>query len=144
MRVKNIGEIVRIRKMRRSGKGVLGMNVFYFVFFTLLFSNFISSTLLLFDIFDSSVLLIFNGIINEHFCWIFTILMNTGVSMDDIMNPKEIPSNLVKREADMEAIIKYNTSLKGRRRKRAREEQTMKLRKETIHEVCLNIYFYWQ
>ena len=59
-----------------------------------------------------------------------------GVSFDDIMNPKEIPLSIVKREADMEKISLYNNSLKGRRRKRAQDEQTMKLRKIHIEEVC--------
>jgi hypothetical protein len=51
-----------------------------------------------------------------------------GISSDDIMNPKDIPLNLIKREVDMEEIIAYNTSLKGRRRRRAKDEQSMKLR----------------
>jgi len=51
-----------------------------------------------------------------------------GIAMDDIMNPKEIPRYLVKREVDMEEIIAYNTSLKGRRRRRAKDEQSAKLR----------------
>jgi hypothetical protein len=65
LKVNNISEIVRIRRFRRSGKGVL------------------------------------------------------GVSIEDIMNPKTPPSNLVKREADLEVITKYNNSIKGRRRRRA-------------------------
>jgi len=82
LKVNNISEIVRIRRFRRSGKGVL------------------------------------------------------GVSIEDIMNPKTPPSNLVKREADLEVITKYNNSIKGRRRRRAAEEQTLKLRKQEVEEVC--------
>ena len=88
LKVNNIGSISRIRKFRRTGKGVL------------------------------------------------------GVSNDDILNPKLLPMGMVKREADMEEITAYNTSLKGRRRRRARDEQTMKLRAmwdenaREITEVC--------
>jgi hypothetical protein len=59
-----------------------------------------------------------------------------GISIDDIMNPREIPMNLVKREADMAVVTEYNNSLKARRRARAQEEQTMKLRKQEIKEIC--------
>jgi hypothetical protein len=59
-----------------------------------------------------------------------------GQAASEILNPKPIPTNLVKREADMEAIVAYNTSLKGRRRRVSQQNQTKVLRHEEIEEVC--------
>ena len=59
-----------------------------------------------------------------------------GQTAREILNPKPVPTNLIKREADMEAIVAYNNSLKGRRRRVSQQNQTKLLRHEEIEEVC--------
>ena len=59
-----------------------------------------------------------------------------GQTAREILNPKPVPTNLIKREADMEAIVAYNNSLKGRRRRVSQQNQTKILRHEEIEEVC--------
>lgn len=59
-----------------------------------------------------------------------------GQTASEILSPKPIPTNLIKREADREAIMAYQNSLKGRRRRIAQANQTKRLRKEDITEVC--------
>ena len=54
---------------------------------------------------------------------------------DEVMNPAPPPKDIIKREHNKQLIDKYQNSLKGRRRRRALENQSKRLRKEKIIEV---------